>query len=135
MGPQPDADGARDDADEALLPDREHLAELLEALAPDELRDLYRQFAARARQEAALLERPAAAVGQRELEMMIHDLKGTAANLALPALSQAAAQVLAVVRTEGVTAALAAAPPLAALIQRVTTLLQSDRLDRLLASF
>jgi hypothetical protein len=67
--------------------------------------------------------------------MVIHDLKGTAGNLALSALSQAAAQVLTVVRTQGVAEALAAAPPLAALVERVTTLLQSDRLDRLLASF
>jgi HPt (histidine-containing phosphotransfer) domain-containing protein len=131
MGPQAAADDPV--ADEALLPDREHLAELLEALSPEELRDLYRQFAVRARREAAILGRPAAAVDRRELEMVIHDLKGTAGNLALPALSHSAAEVLVVVRTQGVAEALAAAPPLAALVQRVTTLLESDQLDRLLA--
>jgi HPt (histidine-containing phosphotransfer) domain-containing protein len=128
------ADGVSAD-DEVLLPDRQHLAELLDVLSRDELRDLYRQFAARARQDAAILERPAAAVDRRELEMVMHDLKGTAGNLALTALSHGADQVLAVVRTQGVAEGLAAAPPLAALVQRVTTLLESERLDRLLASF
>jgi hypothetical protein len=73
-------------------------------------------------------------VAAHELEMVMHELKGTAANLALVAVSASAADVLAVMRAQGVPAALAASRSLLALLGRVTTLLESDRLDRLLAS-
>jgi HPt (histidine-containing phosphotransfer) domain-containing protein len=120
--------------DEDLLPDRDHLAELLESLSAEELRDLYRQFAARARADAALLGADPATLTARQLEERVHDLKGTAANLALKALSAGAARVLVALRHQGLAEAVRESAALVRLIERVTSLLESDQLDRRLAS-
>jgi hypothetical protein len=114
--------------DEDLLPDRAHVAELLEVLSRDELRDLYRQLAARAR-TAVLGEMPPG-----ELEGRVHELKGTAANLALGTLAREAEAVLLALRRDGPAAALPERAALLAAVERVTALLESDRLDRWLAS-
>jgi HPt (histidine-containing phosphotransfer) domain-containing protein len=113
-----------------LLPDRAHVSELLESLSPEELIELYRQFAARLEEAEPLLA--AGEVEAEVLERCVHDVKGTAANLALPALASAAQATLAALRDPGALAT-AERAALQAAIAPLRVWLVSPNLERWLA--
>jgi HPt (histidine-containing phosphotransfer) domain-containing protein len=121
-------------APQELLPTAERLAGLLDLMAPEELRDLYLFFAERAREAARLLSRNPDQLGDRELEMCVHDIKGTAANLGLDRVAEAAAVVLETARTQGALAAARTAPELIALLERLPAVLAGEELRALLAA-
>ena len=116
-----------------LWPDADRLAMLREILGTDELRELYLIFADRASEVAAWLAREPAQPGLEELEIHVHTVKGTAANLGLARVADAADAVLGILRREGPARALQASVELVSLLQRLPGLLTSDVFTRRLS--
>jgi HPt (histidine-containing phosphotransfer) domain-containing protein len=115
-----------------LLPTADRLESLRELMSAEELRELYLIFAERARDAALLLGRQPGQLGDDELELCVHDIKGTAANLGLDRVADAAATVLETVRTAGPVAAARTTHELVTLLEHLPAALASDALTRLL---
>jgi HPt (histidine-containing phosphotransfer) domain-containing protein len=119
-------------APDDLLPEVDRLEVLREIMPPDELRNLYLIFADRARAASALLTRNPGELGRDEVELCVHDIKGTAANLGLDRLSRAAGVVFDTLRREGPAQALRTSQELVSLLERLPAVMAGADLVRLL---
>ena len=121
-----------DPADRELLPARARIETLLELMSAEELRELYLMFADRARQAAVVLAAEPGRPGEEQLELCVHDIKGTAANLGLDHVAALAGAVLEIVRRDGAARAAASRGPLLAALERLPAVLAGEDLARLL---
>jgi HPt (histidine-containing phosphotransfer) domain-containing protein len=116
-----------------LLPALARVKDLRELMSAEDLHGLYQIFADRARQVAALLRGDPDQLGQQQLEMAVHDIKGTAANLGLERVAEAAGVVLDLARTQGAAQAARGSQQLIPLLERLPAALAGEDLMRLLA--
>ncbi len=116
-----------------LLPAHARVQELRELMSPEELRELYLLFADRVNEAVTLLRKDPAQLGKDDVEMCVHDIKGTAATLGLDRVASSAAVVLQAARTTGPAEAHRLSGDLVPLLERLPDLLRGEVLQRLIA--